>query len=630
LSGIVGILCLSPNSAGASILASMMKSLRHRGPSGVSQWVHDTVGLGQLWRSGVSQPSSAPVLSQYAPCSAAVADARLDNRSELASELDIPADEASTLSDADLICRCYTRWGSVCPQHLKGDFSFAIWDRINRCLFCARDRFGVRPFYFYYVSESWFIFASEIKALLSANLISTRINPQRIAQYLVSDLTDKQITFYRGISRLPPAHTLSLRAGDLRIERYWSLDPVRETIARSGDRFEEEFRERFVRSVHIRSKNSGRFGAMLSGGLDSSSIVSAASWGTVPENSQALKTISLVFDDVPDSDESEYIHAVLQRVRADAYFIRGDKLDPFMGCGVDFWQQDEPFYAPNLFLHQEMYKWARSTGIVVLLDGFDGDIVVSHGLAHLSESFRERRFAALGHELRALAKKWDCSVFSLIRRHILGRVAPRALANPIRRLRAMAGMNLLTSKILSPEFAQRLRGTGAHRSVAMVPKETHHTARGTHVADLEHGIIPLALEVADRASAAYGVEPRYPFFDSDFVEYCVGLPADQKLRDGWTRSILRRAMSSVLPAEVCWRRFKSDLSLNFASCLATHGRRTIESILARNGSPIWEYADIERARTSYRRLRQRSAVLDALQIWKTVTLGVWLERVSGM
>jgi asparagine synthase (glutamine-hydrolysing) len=163
-----------------------------------------------------------------------------------------------------------------------------------------------------------------------------------------------------------------------------------------------------------------------------------------------------------------------------------------------------------------------------------------------------------------------------------------------------------------------------------VSQGAHRTAQESHVADLEHGAIPLALEVADRASAAYGVEPRYPFFDSDFVEYCVGLPADQKLRDGWTRSILRRAMSPVLPTEVCWREFKSDLSLNFARSLSTYGRGTIERILEKNGSPIWEYADIDWIRGSYRRLQRQSNSLDALQVWKATTLGVWLEGISGM
>jgi asparagine synthase (glutamine-hydrolysing) len=630
LSGIVGFLSLSPKPVGASVLPTMMRSLHHRGSSGNSRWAGDAVALGQLDRPRAPETLSAPLPLQRDSRLLGVADARLDNRSELASALHIDADSASTLSEADLICRCYAKWGPTCSQRLKGDFSFAIWDSIDRCLFCARDRFGVRPFYFYYSSERWFIFASEIKALLSTNLIPTRIDFQRIGQYLASDVTNKQITFYEDISRLPPAHSLLLKAGHLSLERYWSLDRVQETISRSNECFEEEFRDRFTRAVLCRTKNTKRLGAMLSGGLDSSSIVSAASRIKPTADSGKLKTVSLIFDDPAGCDEREYIGAILQSYQTEPYFIRGDQLDPFMGCDVDFWSQDEPFYAPNLFLHQAMYKLAGFTGINVLLDGFDGDVVVSHGLAYLPESFRKCRFAALGHELRALAKKWDCSVFSLVRHQVLSSVIPRAAKNPIHRLRAMAGKNSLACRILSPEFARRLGGMEADKNVTAVSDGAHRTAQESHAADLEHGAIPLALEVADRASAAYGVEPRYPFFDSDFVEYCVGLPANQKLRDGWTRSILRRAMSPILPTEVCWREFKSDLSLNFARSLSTYGRGTIERILERNGSPIWEYADIERVRGSYRRLQRQSNSLDALEVWKATTLGVWLESISGM
>jgi asparagine synthase (glutamine-hydrolysing) len=469
-----------------------------------------------------------------------------------------------------------------------------------------------------------------MKALLATNIVPARINPQRIGQYLLSDLADKQITFYRDISRLPPAHWLSLRAGHLGLERYWSLDSIREVGSRSDDCLEEEFRDRLVRSVGLRTKNTKRLGAMLSGGLDSSSIVGAASCLQAPTDPRKLETISLIFDDLADCDESKYIGAVRRKFQTQPYFIRGDQLDPFMGCGVDFWFQDEPFYTPNLFLHQAMYKLARSAGMDVLLDGFDGDVVVSHGLGYLLETLRDLRFANFFHELRALAKKWDCSAFSLVRHHILGRVTPRGVKNSLRRLRAITGKNSLASGILSPKFAKLLARTAADQSVTVVADGVQYTAQAAHVSDLEHGAIPLALEVANRASAAYGVEPRYPFFDSDFVEFCVGIPANQKLRDGWTRSILRRAMSVVLPAEVCWRRSKSDLSLNFARSMSTYGQQTIERMLARDDTPVWEFADIEVVRGSYRGLQRFSGTRDALLVWKAITLGVWLERVLGI
>ena len=137
------------------------------------------------------------------------ADARIDNRTELIHMLDFPDSSSSIITDSELILGAYDKWGLQCPEKLLGDFAFAVWDRRRQMLFCARDHFGVKPFY-YYRDDNSFIFASEIKALLCVSTVSHRLNEVRLAEYLSSMFDDTASTFYANILRLPPAHYLSV------------------------------------------------------------------------------------------------------------------------------------------------------------------------------------------------------------------------------------------------------------------------------------------------------------------------------------------------------------------------------------------------------------------------------------
>ncbi len=182
----------------------------------------------------------------------------------------------SDVTDAELILRAYKRWGERSPEHLLGDFAFAIRDAHRDVLFCARDHFGVKPFYYHHAPGRLFCFASEIKGLLALAEVPRRLNETRVADYLVPLLEDKVITFYEEIVRLPPAHRMTVSRDGVRIEEYWALDPTREIRMKSGEEYAEAFREIFTEAVHCRLRSAFPVGSMLSGGLDSSSIVCVA------------------------------------------------------------------------------------------------------------------------------------------------------------------------------------------------------------------------------------------------------------------------------------------------------------------------------------------------------------------
>src|SRR3989454_9825112 len=278
----------------------MLARLAHRGPDGAGVWSGGAVGLGH--RLLHTTPES---LREHLPLASGdgtlvlTADARIDNRGELLAALG----RGVEATDAELILAAYERWGERCPEHLLGDFAFVIWDARRATLFCARDHFGVKPFYYYHAPGRLFCFASEIKGLLALAEVPRRLNETRVADYLVPLLEDKVITFYQDILRLPPAHRMTVTRQGVRIEQYWALDPEREIRMKSDADYAAAFREIFTEAVRCRLRSAFPVGSMLSGGLDSSSIVCVARQLLAQDGGETLHTFSPVFDDVREGGE---------------------------------------------------------------------------------------------------------------------------------------------------------------------------------------------------------------------------------------------------------------------------------------------------------------------------------------
>jgi len=228
LSAIAGIYYRDGRPVMHSNLEQMLANLAHRGPDGAGLWSEANVGLGHrmLWTTPESLHERLPLYTQAGDL-AITADARLDNRDELLTSLRLTDRPAGEISDSALILAAYQEWGDACPQKLLGDFAFAIWDGRKQHLFCARDHFGVKSF-FYYASDTLMVFANEIKALLTLSDVPRRLNETRIADYLTGIFEDQTATFYQGILRLPAAHTLTIDAHSMRLKRYWVLDPTYE------------------------------------------------------------------------------------------------------------------------------------------------------------------------------------------------------------------------------------------------------------------------------------------------------------------------------------------------------------------------------------------------------------------
>jgi asparagine synthase (glutamine-hydrolysing) len=602
--------------------------------AGLCRWDGGPVNRGDLERmvsALAHRGMGGPALTSTAAGLSVTADARLDNRHELSLLLGLPHGEA--VADAELILRAYERWGVDCVGRLVGDFAFAIWDGRNHTLLCARDHIGARPFY-YHETPGAIAFASEIKALLTNPAVPYRLEPLRVADHLIGLTDDTTLTFYRGIRRLPAGHTLTATRTGARIARYWALDASRELALGSDGAYVEAFLERFTEAVRCRLAGSKPVGCLLSGGLDTSSIVAAARQILGGSGAGRLKTFSAIFPGLPPADlakidERSFIDALVAQGGLEPQYVRGDLLSPLTDVDRVLWHLDEPFPAPNLYLHWALYGAARERGVRGLLDGIDGDTTVSHGLERLAWLASTGRVLTLARELRALSRRYGAGAGSLLRRFVLQPLVPARSRHVWRRLGGQREAACLAGTVIRPEFARQMRIVDRMETFELEQGTEPFSPRAVHCRAMRSGLIPYALEMANKAAAAFGVEPRYPFFDRRLMELSLALPADQKLRDGWPRLVMRRAMQGALPDEVRWRATKANLTPNFSRNLLGRDRDLLEEVVVGQPGLIEEYVDIPALRSAYRRcVAEPASTTDALAVFGAVVLALWLQRAK--
>lgn len=637
MSAIAGIYNIDGKPVVKGDISRMLDSLAHRGADAAGIWSESAIGVGHRmrWTTPESLHETLPFLHRDGDW-VITADARIDNREELIAGLDL-ADSAGSLTDSRLILAAYKKWGEMCPEKLLGDFAFAVWDRRKQALFCARDQLGVKPFY-YHLSGRVFAFASEIKGLMVLRDVPSRINEVKIAFHLQPNFLeqDKEMTFYQDIFRLPPAHKMTVTVNGARRRSYWSLDPERELRLKSDDQYSDAFREIFKDAVRCRLRSAFEVGSTLSGGLDSSSIACTARSLLADRQNGRLHTFSAIFPDLPEKelrkiDERGFVDAVVAMGGLIPHYVRADHLSPLADMKRVLWHEDGAVFAPNLYMHWGMYNEAQRQGVRVLLDGIDGDTTVSHGIGYLAELARAGKWISMVKEATALSGKagGPFPPWKVVWLYGLRPLVPKSFKQTWRRLRGRSQIAEFINPIIRSSFAERV-GL-AERAQVLLDNLSGPTrsAREEHRQGLNSGLLPYVLEIADKAAAAFSLEPRYPFCDRRLVEFCLAVPADQKLHQGWTRAIMRRAMAGILPDEIRWRIGKANLSPNFQLGLLNGDRQLLDDILVRNPGMLGEYVDIPALRKVYSRYIGQQGQQDSLMVYSAATLALWLSESTG-
>ena len=624
MSGVLGIFYRDGRPVEQEYLEQMKQALAHRGSDNTDVWLNNSIGLGNClrWTTPESLLDSMPRSDRFG--NVITGDLRLDNRAELISSLGFERSYQDKITDSELALAAYQKWGRGCVDKLLGDFAFAIWSERSQQLFCARDHYGVKQLY-YYCSDRLFVFATEIKALLCLPEVPRRLNEVKVADYLLPLFEDREITFYQGIYRLPAAHYLIVDRAKKQLSQYWSFNPAKNITLGSDQEYAEAFEELFTEAVSCRLRSAFPVGTLLSGGLDSSSITCVAR--NLLQHQLPLPTFSAVFNRVTECDESPYINSVVQQGGIESHLVNGDRFGPLSDWQQMVWHQDEAYYAPNLFLHCELYRAAQEQNVRVLLDGFDGDTTVSHGIAYLAELTRSGNLLYLIPEVRRLAKNFERSPWQMLWRHGLEPIVHPKVRRLGNKILAKNKSSQQPSLILKGDFARRiqLKQRLQRLRTAQLPK----TSREAHYQRLTAGVMPFALEAADKAAAAFGIEPRYPFFDKRLTEFCLALPPEQKLHRGWTRIIMRRAMTGILPPNIQWRGGKSNLGGNFQHGLKL-GQEKLRQIFNQDLTLIEDYIDLNSLHSLYLRFDNDEDLSHEkfLTIWKSFSLALWLKDAN--
>jgi asparagine synthase (glutamine-hydrolysing) len=626
MSGIAGIIRLDGAAVTPEAIERMAEAIAHRGGDGNAVWLVDPAAFAHaaLHTTAESRDEPQPFVEGTLTI---VADVRLDNRAELLSLLDIRA----SISDAMLILAAYRKWGGSCASRLEGDFAFAIWNARERTLFCARDPFGVKPFVYSLLPGMLFAFGSEARALLALDEVPRDVDEKRIADFLALYFDDIERTFYGALQRLPGGYTLTLDVnagkGTIAVERYWSPEGVPELRLRGADRdaqYAAGFREHFVRAVRerMRAVRTAEIGAMLSGGLDSTSIACVARDELRAAGATPLPVFSWIFSDSMDADEREYQEAVIAAGGMRPITLDSAELDASPWTDVDELLPDGPPYAPNHYLNSMAARHARDIGVRVLLDGVGGDSTISRGRARFVELLVRGRPVRLARELRALATRRGTN--ESLPRLFLGNVAaplmPPSLLAFALRLRGRASTGDPALKLLTPRMAQLTGASSARHSWSF-------SAKQEHVAQLTSPMLADGLELLDRTMAMHRVEGRYPFFDRRLAEYCLSLPADQKLADGYSRIVARRAMAGIVPDMVRWRAGKGLPGAHVVPALRRN-RAILDDLFVRDPSVLAPYVNIDVLRTAYADLlaERRIDFRTVVRLWSAAVLARWLRR----
>lgn len=617
-------------------LEPMSALLAHRGRDNAAIWISGSVGLGHRmqWTTPESLTEQLPVRRANADLTI-TADARIDNRAELIEALGLHSQMAATIGDGALILAAYERWGESCIKRLLGDFAFVIWDGRRRRLFGARDPMGVKPF-FYHTSRRMFAFASEIKALLALPDTPRQINELRIGDILAGNSEDLASTIYRDIERLPPAHCFSISIANTRItmHRFWELNPEHKLHLGSNAEYAEALRELFVEAVRRRTRSAFAVGSTLSGGLDSSSIACVARDIVSAQGIGSLPTFSAIFPGLPSSDlpwidERAFVDAVLATNGFAPYAIAADEVSPLVDLDRMLWHQDEPFFAPNMYIHWAIYAAAQRAGVSVLLDGIDGDSTISHGWEYLVELARAGGWMRLVHEGIGASRLRGRSPLWYIWHMGFQPLLPMWTTNMWQRNDPLESSWLLGSAI-NRTFARRIGLADRTRTLREPASRPARNAQEFHSRSISSPLLTDVLDLTDKAAAAFGIEPRYPFMDQRLIEFCVALPAAQKMQRGIDRIVMRRAMKNILPEQLVGRIVKANLGYSFERGLREREHERIAQVALHHPDAVAPYLDPSALRAAYERYTSPTSVTspdsqDSFVLYSAVILDRWLQ-----
>jgi len=605
--GIAGIIAKKYLGNEERAIIQMTKLVAHRGPDGEGIYQAGNVFLGQRRLAILDLSNDAAQPMHYDNRNYSITfNGEIYNYIELKKRLQGKGYQFHTQSDTEVILAAYKEWGQQCVTHFNGMWSFAIYDRTKNLLFASRDRFGVKPFY-YTDSATTFAFGSEIRQLLYLSA-PPKANVGLMFDFILTGITDHtDETFFRNIIKLSPGCNLIYDLGNhhFEIRRYYNI--IRDNSFQNisiGDAV-ELFSARLIDSVSLRLRADVKVGTCLSGGLDSSSIAVLASQEYMRKTREQFCAITASSTD-PTNDETLYARSIVEHSQL-SWSITKPSYEDFVNSIIPVLStQEEPFASPSVIMQYYVMQKARSLGVPVLLDGQAGDETL---LGY------DRYFGPY------LASIWR----------------EKGIGSTVKDMQNMINNNknincLMAVAYTGASYSARLRHLlycWRHRYLNTTPSiaEYQYNMANTCFDIFEHQILeikstnlPKLLRYEDKNSMAHSVETRLPFLDYRLVELSLSLPLHYKIRDGWTKWILREAMSGKMPDNIVWRKnklgFESPERIWLSRYLPEMQREIARSSFINNFCKMEKLMDI------FPRMDLRSQ-------WRLYVLSLW-EREFGV
>jgi len=555
--GIAGIIHFNQKPIDKQLIKLMTNEIAHRGPDGEGQWLNGNknVGLGHRRLSIIDLSTAASQPMQYAGGRYTITyNGEIYNYPELKDHLQKKGYYFQSTSDTEVLLAMYDYLKEDCLAMVDGMFAFAIWDEKEQELFCARDRFGEKPF-FYYMDEERFVFASEIKALWKAG-IEKKIEPKMVYEFLMYNTLRNpnapDQTFYRDIFDLEQAHYMRIGVNEEKNvvkKKYWQLNPHFNNEQLSFKTACEQFHELFSTSVNRRLRSDVSVGSSLSGGLDSSSIVALVQ--NLKNKPRHFQTFSARFKNF-EKDEGQYIKLV-----TDQYKLKSNEVIPTDESIENNFNklvhhQDEPFGSMSIEAQFEVFGIAKNSGTKVLLDGQGADEYLA-GYKRLQATY----YYQLANSDKATYHNEQNAYFKLYGQKFKKRSFAEKLKRRNKTLfdfidnqrRKIMPLNHSYFLGIHPDLVQQNRLNNNPISGHRELKE--HLFEAT----FQSGLVNL-LRYADRNAMAHSVEVRLPFLYHELVEFVFSLPDSFLIHDAWSKYILRKSIEKYLPSEVVWRKEK--------------------------------------------------------------------------
>ncbi len=466
------------------------------------------------------------------------------NYKEIRIELERKGHFFHSDSDTEVILKSYEQWGKDCLQRFNGMWAFCIWDVKRKELFCARDRLGVKPFY-YYLDSQIFAFSSEMKSLLHPDIIGRQApNDALIYDYLkygYLDHTNK--TFFSGIRKLPQACYLKINVrGQTVLRQYWDVEITNEEGSNAENSvYAEEFLDIFKDSVRLRLRSDVPVGSCLSGGLDSSAIVCAASGllssDFASQNPARLQTFSSCFEDKA-YDERDYIETVVEHTGVERNYVFPDYNAFIDEVDRILWQQEEPFGGSSIFAQWCVMRRIHEKGVKVVLDGQGADEQLAgyrkFYIFYFLDLLKKRKYLKSLEIFQFLLSLEVLKTLNLTKGLKYSRLGNNFL-----------NLNSLMRDSVTRNFKHKDEDFVFRGNIGNRMKE-----------DLFRFSLPALLRYSDKNSMAFSVETRLPYLDYRLVERLASFPLSQKMSNGWTKYVLRNAMVSILPEKIRLRKSK--------------------------------------------------------------------------